>query len=346
MSVLAHVVLGSPQQNEPAATQALHYILNKCPDLVRSFIDLIGDERLQFEPGRTDAEHSVEDIQPDLAIFDKDNRLRLFVENKFWASLTKAQPVLYLRKLSNEYASALVFIVPKQRIPAVWSELNDRCIDAGLEWTDVLNAGPVRRASVDSKILLVTGWTYVLNRFIEVANSEGLDEVRADTLQVMRLLSIINLGAFLPLTVDESNNQEVPYRLIHYVDLIPDIVSELESKGIIDQYHRAGATPHSRGRYINFVTEKDKFQSWFGIHFKSWRDEGISPMWCWFGTHTSITIAHFQKFSDLFRDARSQSDGLYVPIRLKTGVERDQVINDVVEQINFIVKKVLTTISD
>ena len=39
MSVLAHVVRGGPQQNEPAATQALTYILNKSPKLVRSLID-------------------------------------------------------------------------------------------------------------------------------------------------------------------------------------------------------------------------------------------------------------------------------------------------------------------
>ncbi|MXZ55059.1 MAG: hypothetical protein F4227_06865 [Gammaproteobacteria bacterium] len=76
MSVLAHVVRGGPQQNEPAATQALTYILNKSPKLVRSLIDLIRSERLQFEPSRVDAEQSIEDGQPDLTIYDQAGRLR------------------------------------------------------------------------------------------------------------------------------------------------------------------------------------------------------------------------------------------------------------------------------
>lgn len=345
MSVLAHVVRGGPQQNEPAATQALTYILNQSPDLLQSIIDVIGDVKVQFEPGRVDAEHSFEDGQPDLAIYDKDNRLRVLVENKFWAGLTKAQPVLYLQKLSNEYMSALIFIVPKQRVRTIWSELNGRCIDANLEWTDILNEGPVRRASVDGKILLGTSWTYVLDRLLAVAKSESFDEIRADILQLLGLINSMNLGAFLPLKVDETNNQEVPNRMIHYVDLIPDIVSELERMSIIDQNHTAGATPYSRGRFVNFIAN-ERISSWFGIHFKSWRDDGISPLWCWFGRDTGVAITHFQKLPDLLNDVRSRNDGLYVPIRLKNGVEQEKVVEYAVQQFKDIVDKVLNTITD
>ncbi len=45
MSVLAHVVLGGALQNEPAATQALNYILNsdKDRDIARAFVEMLRD---------------------------------------------------------------------------------------------------------------------------------------------------------------------------------------------------------------------------------------------------------------------------------------------------------------
>lgn len=345
MSVLAHVVRGGPQQNEPAATQALTYILNKSSNLVRSLIDLCSDENLQFEPGRVDAEQSFDDGQPDLTIYDSEGRLRVLVENKFWAGLTKAQPVFYLRKLSYEYATALIFIVPERRVPTVWNELEDRCIAAKLEWTDVSKESSVMRAFVDSKTLVVTSWTYVLNRLLDFATAEGLDEVRPDTLQLLGLTNSMNLGAFLPLKDGEANNQELPSRWINYIDLIPDIFSELEKARIIDKDHSAGATPYSRGRYMN-IRATEKIPSWFGIHVESWRDEGISPLWCWFASSTGVGIAHFQKIPDLFKNVRSRNDGLYIPIRLKTDVERERVVENAVAQIKRIAIEVLSSIPD
>ena len=50
MSVLAHVVLGV-QQGEPAATRALAYILNSNPDIARSFVGILQDSNIEFEPG-------------------------------------------------------------------------------------------------------------------------------------------------------------------------------------------------------------------------------------------------------------------------------------------------------
>ena len=152
---------------------------------------------MQFEPGRVDAELGIEDGQPDLAIYDQAGRLRVFVENKFWAGLTKAQPLVYLQKLSNEYSSALVFIVPAQRVPTICDELQDRCEESGLEWVaEPHGGGEIRRASVDAKSLLVVSWKCVLNQLLDVANSEGMEEVREDVSQLRGLTESMNLGAF------------------------------------------------------------------------------------------------------------------------------------------------------
>lgn len=341
MSVLAHVVLGGPQQTEPAATQALTYILNKSPSFVCSLIELLGDEKFQFEPGRVDAELSHEEGRPDLAIYDKYGALRVFVENKFWAGLTKAQPVFYLDKLPIDSPSALIFVVPKQRIRTVWNELKERCLGAKLEWSDQSVELDLMRASVDRKSLLVTSWEYLLKRLLDVSHSKGFDNVSSDISQLLGLTTSMNLDAFLPLRDEETNNQEISSRLINYIDLIADIVSVLESIRIIDGDHRGGATPYSRGRYMKFIKAKT-MPFWFGVHLKVWRDEGISPMWCWFGTSTGVAITHFQKLPDLFKDVKSRGDGLYIPIRLKNGVEREKVVEHAVAQIEQIANEVIS----
>lgn len=346
MSVLAHVVRGSPQQNEPAATQALTYILRKSPDLVRSLIGLINNERLRFEPGRVDAEQSIEDGQPDVTIYDQEGNLRVFVENKFWAGLTKAQPVFYLKKLSNEYGSALIFIVPYQRVPTVYDELKDRCEARGLEWVVTpKESGEIRRALVDDKNLLVVSWKCVLNQLLDVANSDGMDEVRADIQQLRGLTDSMNLGAFLPLQDDETNNQELPSRLVNYIDLIGRIMQELRQADLADVKGLAWASSaHETGHYLKICARK-KFSSWIGVPLRRWRDEGISPIWCWISDH-GLNSNHFQKMPELFRVIKMEGNRVWIPIRLKTGVERDKVVENAVAQIKRIATEVLTQIPD
>ena len=136
MSVLAHVVLKGSLPGEPAATQALAHILNASSDLARGFLGMLRQAEIEFEPGHIQAELGHEDSRPDLTIHDDHGHVRAFVENKFWAGLTDAQPVSYLGDLPEDLPAALLFIVPQQRVTTVWNELKLRCSDAELEWQD------------------------------------------------------------------------------------------------------------------------------------------------------------------------------------------------------------------
>ena len=346
MSVLAHVVRGGPQQNEPAATQALTYILNKSPKLVRSLIDLIRTELLQFEPGRVDAELGIEDGQPDLAIYDQAGRLRVFVENKFWAGLTEAQPVVYLKKLSKEYSTALIFIVPAQRVPTVWDELKDRCGEGGLEWDAEPSGGSeLRQASVDGKLLMVVSWKLVLKQLLNIANSEGMDVIATDILQLRGLTDSMNLEAFLPLHDDETNNQELPSRLINYIDLITDIIRGLKSVDKADTKGLASSSSiYATGQYLR-IHAGEKFDAWLGHHLKRWRDVGISPLWCRIRGH-GLNVNHFQTIPTVFNYVRQEGNDVWVPVRLKTGVEREKVVENAVVQIKQIASDVLSKVPD
>ena len=346
MSVLAHVVRGGPQQNEPAATQALTYILNSSPIIAESFVRLLTNEHVEFEVGRIVAEQGQKDSQPDITIYDTQSQVRMFIENKFWAGLTKAQPVSYLNELQKDSPTALAFIVPYQRVDTVWNELKQRCTNKDLKWEDLSTGNSVMHARVDCKTLLVTSWKSVLARLLDVTNSaEGLDSVRADLLQLQGLANSMNIGAFLPLHGEEVTDQDIPNRLFNYLDLISDIIRELRKANIADTKGlRWGHSLHSSGHWIRIHANKP-FEPWLGIHFKRWRDQGISPMWCQIKGH-GLNVTHFENVPELFRVVFMAGEYIWVPIRLKTGVERDEVINDIVKQIECIVEKVLNTITD
>ena len=195
---------------------------------------MLHEANVEFEPGHIKAELGHEDSRPDLTIHDRDGRARAFVENKFWAGLTDAQPVSYLRDLPKDLPSALVFVVPEQRVTTVWNELKVRCSQAELEWQDAPSKRTVICARVGGKTILITSWKYVLEGLLDAARSRGHDTISHDILQLQGLTSRMDLGAFLPLRVDEVTNQGAAHRLINYSDLIEDITQKLKDSGVAD----------------------------------------------------------------------------------------------------------------
>ena len=345
MSVLAHVVLGGALQNEPAATQALAYILGARPDIARAFVGMLRDAGIEFEPGRVEAELEHEESQPDLTIRDSEGRARVFVENKFWAGLTEAQPVSYLGHLPEDPPSALMFIVPEQRVPTVWRELRDRCDQAGLEWADAPGDRFVRCARVGGKTISITSWKDVLEGLLHAARSGGHEAARDDILQLQGLASRMDREAFLPLRGDEVTNQEVARRLINYSDLIEEITGKLNQIGVTDV---KGLRPthgyYTAGRYLRL---HGKLVTWLGIDLRVWYKAGITPLWWWFQDDASGSLAECLKTNPVIsKNVEFYNGELNIPIRLKTGVERETIIEDVVAQMKRIADHLLKTVSN
>lgn len=342
MSVLAHVVLGGPQQSEPAATQALAYVLKSSPDIAQAFVRILRDASVEFEPGQIEAELAHEDSQPDLTIYDTDGHVRVFVENKFWAPLTKAQPVSYLGNLPEDPPSALVFVVPEQRISTVWQELKERCILADLEWADAPSRVSVVNARIGSKVMLITSWDYVLTRLLDAARSERHDtiKIRNDLFQLQGLTTQMESDAFRPLRDDEATDQEAVRRLISYIELIDGVVNKLVEDGFADvKGLNRTATFDYIGRYFRMY---GKFELWLAINFRVWRDHGITPLWM---APWGSTVGDFEKVRGLFENV--EVGGVrYFPIRLKAGVERHRVIDHAAEQMKGIAGNLLEKVAN
>ena len=336
MSVLAHIV----SQNlapEPAATQALAYILRSSPELAASLTDLLWPD-VGFKLGHVESEQSFDDVRPDLTIYDSDGQHRIFVENKFWAGLTDAQPVQYLSALPDDLPTGLVFIVPEQRIPTIWTELKRRS-SAAYEFGNESSSDRTTRLRMGTRTMCVTSWRHVL---ILLERTCPNDDLRRDVLQLAGLAKFSESEGFPPLRSNELTDLNLPRRMFDYCDLVEDIVTELKSRGVA---RTDGLLPthtwFDTGRYFRVV---DEFDYWIGVSLVPWKNAGITPLWFSVTPHIGDHYSGLEKFFDDVYEVSNQRksrkrDAKYIPIRLATGMDRAGVIKDSADQVQRIVER-------
>ena len=337
MSLLGYLVPRiASSGEEPAATKALAYLLNASTDIARAFVDVVGRTGIPaFTPGRIAAEEKHGNDRPDVTIRDTDGVVRILVENKFWAGLTDAQPRAYLEALPSEASCALVFIVPHQRKYGLWGELESESTTDNITW-----------ARTGHRTLAITSWNHVLGTLEQAAAAEGHSALQQDIVQLRGLTDQMNAGEFLPLREDEVTDVNVARRLTNYSGLIEEIVGRLVTDGVADT---KGTRPThgytSAGRYLSLHA---KFGVWLGVDLEAWRDRGITPIWSRHDTNGSFSgiEGKIRQAEKLFDDAQETNGSLYLPIRLKTGAERDHVIEDAVRQMRSIADRLLEAFPD
>ena len=258
MTLLADLVpqIAAP---EPATTLALAYLLRSNDSVAQAFVALLGPTGLPaFSPVDIQTEKRAGGGRPDLTVRDPDNRIRILVENKFWADLTDAQPVTYLDALPEDPPGAVLFIVPKRRMPWLWDELQHRCQDRyplrGGDGTETLTWG---RAG--TRTLAVTNWRHVLDTLSEAAPDCGIWRCDMDQLRGL-VKAQENVEPFLPLRDEEVGAAEVAGRILNYIQLSPDIVNALVRKGLAAGVGNLSAGSTWVGQYL--VLQEDSGCGW------------------------------------------------------------------------------------
>jgi hypothetical protein len=348
MSLLGYLIPRiASNGEEPAATRALAYLLNESADIAMAFVDVVGRTGIAaFTPGRIAAEERHGDYFPDLTIRDGDGVVRILVENKFWAGLTDAQPVAYLEALPHDRSSALVFIVPHQRVHGLWGELRDKCGRDAVELGSESSTASITWASAGNRTLAATSWRHILGTLEQAAVDGGHSALRQDIVQLRGLTDQMNAGEFLPLHEDEVTDVNVARRLINYSELIEEIVGRLVADGIASTKGVRPAHGYtSAGRYLRLHA---KFGLWLGVDLEAWRHRGITPLWSEHNTSGSFSglEGKLRQARQLFDDAHEADGWLYIPIRLTTGVERDRVIDDAVRQMRGMADRFLEAFPD
>lgn len=326
-SVLSHVVLNSLPP-EPAATQALEFILRN-PEARQAFVSLFNLQSVLVGSTRVMSEVTLEeDARPDLVIYDSEDNPRLLVENKFWAGLTDAQPVRYLENLPDDgIDSLLVFVVPKTRSTIIWRELIQRCEDAGINVPIVDNHSEVilTKLTCGNRHIGVTNWEYVLATLINVP------KVQEDVRQLRALTDRMDAEAFLPIHPEELLNVGLARRLMNYADLAERVVEELKHRQVGDKDGlQAASSIYYSGTYLRM---KKKLEVWLGLDFDLWQENGTTPMWCRIqDTLLNHAQASMHRLEDEFPGTLDRNGWQCIPIRLKTGVESDRVVEDATDQ--------------
>jgi len=161
---------------EDAATDALGWILNRSSEARAGFVGFLRDTvpELSEVTSANSRVVSADKGVPDLACRDECGNVVAFVESKFWAALTRHQPVSYWNQLPTDAASVLLVIAPKYRVcdsEQLWDELIARLRSCDCVMETAKSGAGIRAASHISsgRTLILTTWDLVLDRLEEAA---------------------------------------------------------------------------------------------------------------------------------------------------------------------------------
>ncbi len=335
-SLMAHLVPRLTRQVENAATDALAYILNRSDGTMQALNYLLREGGFAIEPVvRVSTQVTFPDGSiPDMAGYDKSNRLRLVVEAKFWHSLSEDQTSGYAQLLNQPGPATLLLIAPEPRIPTLWAEIH-RHIEQHSRLEPIESPLGMRRAKViwtkprDTEIhLLLASWVRLLDR-MEVSSED--DGVKSDIRQLRGFAQSQGDKGFLPISSEEMS-PSLAHRLVWYNQLVDDVV---DSRGVPENWMdikgvRAQAQRFGYGRYFYFSGISKSSYCWFGVNHERWAGSGDTPLWLNVGGRTDVNM------DEVGRQLNVRSQDNWMPIHLKTGVEYDDVLEDVVSQLKKI----------
>ncbi len=274
--------------------------------------------------------------RPDLAGYGPDGRERVLIEAKFWAGLTRNQPVAYLKRLPEDEPSALLVVAPAKRRETLWNELNRAVAksECGIRLTPGSETKEVRSASVagTQRQLLLTSWRDLLRRMEEKAAADS--HTKRNIAQLQGLAVREDDDAFLPLRRDELG-PDFPRRMRGLRRLIKDATDRARTKGFVTMKGlQVASQPQGYGRFIRLA---DRAEPWFGISVDDWAQHEVTPLWLRFlSNETSRKALEPLRRSNPPELFVVGSRRLVVPVELPLGVEYDEVLDAVVERLREI----------
>jgi hypothetical protein len=270
--MLASLVSSFPGNTENIATEGLRHVFDHSDASVEALNDVAGSGVRNLQPIVKVLTQVVgeDGTQPDLVGFDENLVERVHVEVKFWAGLTKNQPIGYLNRLPSDGAALLVFLAPADRVSSLWPQLRRRVQDAGHNPEEIDSERRCLRLFGTHKHLMVVSWEGLLDAMAARSRDHGEIGVEAEIRQLRSLAKYADSGRFTPITTHEPlvPGQD---RLRQFKGLI-DAATE---RGIVQEWvSRKGlrATPrqHGYGRYIRISGAV----VWFGINTELFESTG------------------------------------------------------------------------
>ena len=268
---------------------------------------------------------------PDLACFDDNDDLVALIESKFWAPLTRHQPVTYWEGLPDNRPAVLLFLAPKYRIDRgyLWAELTDRLRSAGheLRSTEKRDCLVVASATVGERRLMLASWDLLLDKLARQAKDDRDCQASFEIAELQ--------GLACDVTASENPRHDENLK-----KLIAKSVKCLEESGWANTGGlKVGQGFEFYGRYLRLAGAI----AWFGIDYKALRQDPAKPLWLAFMNGSSAPIGTEvvrDRLGDLVEPGFVWGSDRYacVPIALPDGVDTEATCNAIVAELVRIAK--------
>ena len=277
-SLLAEIALRLARSPEDVATEGLAYVLARsegaraivqslAADWAAGPLRRIASFRSQVGAG--------DDSRPDLEALDSGGVPVVIFENKFWASLTDAQPVSYLRRLKG-HGGILCFVAPTTRLPFLWPEVTERAAAAFGSVQPVRNEQELKLARVDeNRVLALTSWAFLLGQIRTALETQGDLSLAADVRQLIGLAARMETSGFVPLTVADLTAPTARH-VLQFCQIVNVVVENLlrepfaSKKGL-----KASAGEGWYGHYLRL----HGLGCQLSFDAQMWAQYGRSPVW-------------------------------------------------------------------
>jgi hypothetical protein len=326
-TLLAHLAISLVEQKENLATEAVAFILNRSSDargaLHGQLTHLLGETR----PFARVATQTVlgDESRPDVALLDEDGRTTGFVEAKFWAGLTDAQPVGYVTRLAADGGGVLIVLAPERRLPLLRVEIGERLRHASLLTSD----GPHTMTAGSVRVGLLS-WTRLLAALRHAAANDRA--VLSDVEQLAGLVARFETDGFVPLTRADLDDLDVPRRTVALANLGNEIVDNADVEGLLSvKGFKQTHFMYGTGRYFSIRS----LECWLGLDNEVWALRGRSPLWiCFRGASADKVRKPLRSwFTTEPPRAYDFKETVYVPVLIAVGAEKDRVVGDALRQV-------------
>ena len=207
-TLLSHIARHHTFGHEDVATTALAFILNRSDAVRCAFADFLSDGA-DAPPliAKVQAQRALPNgagAAPDLAGLDEDGNRLAFVESKFWAELTPAQPVAYWEALPADAPATLLFLAPPYRVnrSSLWDDLTGRLRRAGHSLDTTRNGADLKIATGTAQNsghrLMLATWGLLLDRLAQAALNRQDSQAAFEIAELRGLADSIITGGDSP----------------------------------------------------------------------------------------------------------------------------------------------------
>ena len=326
-SLLSFIARRHTVGREDVATSALSYILSHSNSARQALSHLLskGGAPLRVAKVAPWGADTVAAI-PDLACFDENDDLVALIESKFWAPLTRHQPVTYWEGLPDGRTAVLLFLAPAYRVNSgvLWNELEDRLLAAGHQLRPTKKREDLITATAmnGERRLMLTSWDLLLDKLAKKTSDDRDCQASFEIAELQGLATDV--------TASENPRHDENLKC-----LIAEAVNRVEQSGWANTHRLTVGQGHEfYGRYLRLAGTL----ALLGIDYKAMRQDPAKTLWLTFMDYANTPVSLEtvrRRLGDLVEPGFVWGSDRYacVSIALPVGADTEATCNAIVAEL-------------